>query len=196
MIIMKKKLFLAMMAIVAVFATLTFNACSSSDDDNNNGGGSGNGKAQVTAYVAIAPDQLNLFDVTVTFNNGTAVQLTNSNTTIKELVVSKKPFTGEDVKQTFRVYDLGTATVNSFPSTYTLTAESKVKAGIDLASQPASDYALNPVVEVVDATGTLYANTSLSYISSVNWSKVTSSSSILKTKTVTRSLDVNGKYIK
>lgn len=185
-----------MMAIVAVFTTLSFSACSSDDDNNNGGSGSGNGKAQVTAYVAIAPDQLNLFDVTVTFNNGTAVQLTNSNTTIKELVVSKKPFTGEDVKQTFRVYDLGTATVNSFPSTYTLTAESKVKAGIDLASQPASDYALNPVVEVVDATGTLYANTSLSYISSVNWSKVTSSSSILKTKTVTRSLDVNGKYIK
>lgn len=195
---MKKKLFLAMMAIVAVFATLTFNACSSSDDDNNNGGGSGNGKAQVTAYVAIAQDQLNLFDVTVTFN-GNAVQLTNSNTTVKELVVTNNPLTGEEIKHTFRVYDLSAQTITSFPTTYTVTAEAKIKEGIDITSQPTSDYSLSLVASAVDVNGGKASSGTLGYREGIKWSEATDNASInklLKARTVTFSFDANGKLTK
>ena len=187
---MKKKLFLAMMVIVAVFATLSFSACSS-DDDNNNG--SGNGKAQVTGYVAIAQDQLNLFDVYVTVNNGQKVQLTTSNTKLK--VIQDSNFEN----QTVRAYDFST-TISSFPATYTVSAEAKVKDGVDIASQPASDYALSPAFEtIVDATGRPRAlSVGLSYTSNVNWKKrVESSAMHLYEKTVTKSIsfDANGNYI-
>lgn len=165
---MKKKLFLAMMAIVAVFATLSFSACSSDDDDNNNGGGSGASSNKVIPKVAIAEDMLNLFDVTITVN-GKTVALTNGNTKTESL---KYAVLGQTFTKTVRTCSLDAVVLSESAPSMQVTVEAKFKSGVNLAEQPNSDYLLAPLAVVSNSSSAVFGTEMIDYKSGVNWKEV------------------------
>lgn len=164
---MKKKLFLAMMAIVAVFATLSFSACSSDDDDNNNGG-SGASSNKVMPKVAIAEDMLNLFDVTITVN-GKTVALTNGNTKTESLQYA---VLGQTFTKTVRTCSLDAVVLSESAPSMQVTVEAKFKSGVNLAEQPNSDYLLAPLAVVSNSSSAVFGTELIDYRSSVNWKEV------------------------
>lgn len=196
---MKKKLFLAMMAIVAVFATLTFGACSSDDDNNNGGGGSSSKVQKISAIVPVGLNQLDLFDVYVSVNGGQKVQLTKENTTEGVISETTDPTTGKVVSTTTgRVYNISSTTITSFPATYTVTEEIKAKEGVDFANQPNSDYVYGATIISEASSKLATIKTSFKLTGGVKWKTVVEKNrldSYNRSVTTTVSFDANGNKI-
>lgn len=130
--IMKKNIMKAILAMVAMVATFALTSCSKDNDDNKT---SVVTEIKAQPYFYVAPEMLNLFDITLSVN-GKTIEITKDNTVSCQVVENK----GSQIEMTLDLlkYTLPTCTVSATTQTFVTTI--KVKDGINIAEQPSSNY--------------------------------------------------------
>lgn len=133
--IMKKNIMKAILAMTAMIATFAFTSCSKNDDDKARE----SSEATVQPILYIAEDMVDNFDITYDID-GQKVAITKANTTAKQ---TTSEINGKQRVYRILVYTGPTKKVTSFPTTLNYTATVTVKEGVKLQEQESSDFYLS-----------------------------------------------------